>query len=89
MIKSILAATIVTAGLAGAAFAQTPAQKLVCDESQIVALEKGAVAITDVAKREAAMKSAASMRQMMSAKDMAACELRMGTHVKEYGDSGK
>ncbi len=84
MIKSLVIASLFTSGvLIGGANAQ--AKKMVCDEAQISALEKGAAALTDVAKRDAAMKSASSMRQMMTSKDIAACEARMSAHVVDYG----
>jgi hypothetical protein len=85
MIKSFVIATaLVTTAFMGTAGAQ--ARKMVCDEAQLVALERGAVALTDLAKREAATKSVASMRQMLTSKDLAACEVRMNAHVKDYGD---
>jgi hypothetical protein len=88
MIKSLIIASLLTSGiLVGGATAQT--RKFVCDEAQIAALEKGAAGIADAAKRDAAMKSASSMRQMMTAKDTAGCEVRMNSHVIEYGVSNK
>jgi hypothetical protein len=86
MIKSLIIASLLTSGMfVGGASAQ--ARKMVCDEAKISALEKGAAGITDAAKRDAAMKSASSMRQMMTAKDIAGCEVRMNSHVNDYGDS--
>ncbi len=86
MNKSLAIATLLVTGLTvGGANAQT--RKMVCDEAKISALEKGAAGITDAAKRDAAMKSASSMRQMMTSKDIAGCEVRMNSHVTEYGDT--
>ncbi len=86
MIKSLIIASLFTSGiLIGGANAQT--KKMVCDEAQLSALEKGAAAVTDVAKREAAMKSVSSMRQMMTSKDIAACEQRMSAHMVDYPGS--
>jgi hypothetical protein len=85
MIKSLIIASLFTSTiLIGGASAQT--KKMVCDEAQIAALERGAVAITETAKRDAAMKSASSMRDMMTKKDIAGCEVRMNSHVVDYGD---
>ncbi len=86
MIKSFILTSLFTCAVfVGSASAQT--QKLVCDEAKITSLERGAAAISDVAKREAAMKSVTSMRQMMSSKDTAGCEARMNTHMKDYGST--
>jgi hypothetical protein len=83
MIKSITVAAFMTLGFVAGANAQT--QKFVCDEAQITALENGASTMTDTTKRAAAMQSVTGMRRMLTAKDIAGCELSISSHVKEYG----
>jgi hypothetical protein len=87
MIKSICVAALITTGFVASANAQTP--KYVCDEAQITALESGASTMSDTTKRAAAMQSVTGMRRMLTAKDIAACELSINSHVKEYGASNR
>jgi hypothetical protein len=85
MIKKLTIAVLFASGLvAGGAQAQT--KKMVCDEAHLEGLERGAMAMGDMTKREAAMKSSKAMRVMYTSKDLAGCEAHMMNHVREFGD---
>jgi hypothetical protein len=84
MIKSLMIASLMTSALFIAS-AQAQQKAIVCDEAQISVMEKGAANLTDVAKREAAMKSSATARSMLTKKDMEGCMLHMQSHIKDFG----
>jgi 3-methyladenine DNA glycosylase Mpg len=85
MIKTLSIAVLLASSLV-ATGAQAQTAKLVCSEAHLEALDRGAVAMGDVTKREAAMKSSKAMRQMYMSKDLTGCEAHLINHVRDFGD---